>query len=286
MNVMWCASMSAKARSGSQRRMSTALIPLAPGRVTAFIRPEMWARGAGIRMASSGTRPCTARHELRLVGQSGLGVQHPLGAPCGTGGVQHHRQVSGALVVYSGDRLALSRPGVRPGRGPPPGPGRVGPGCGRARPARLVVHGRGHRPQPPARPVQGHGLPAVGRLPGHRVAAPRRPGPAARRPAARPRRRVPRRRSGFRRRARPGSTSTTWSVRRPAAPACGGRAHAGPGRCGTRWGPGAGSRRRWSVGVSRTGQGWRQPFLARTIMVNRSVTTGSPSVSRQSISRT
>ena len=59
MNVISSRSMISRARTGSHLAMGTTRRPDTPSS-TPFSRPEMWAIGAGSRMASSGPSPCTS----------------------------------------------------------------------------------------------------------------------------------------------------------------------------------------------------------------------------------
>jgi len=54
MKVIAAVSMISSAASGSQRAMRLTRIGTTPGSSTALSSPEMWARGAGIKIASAG----------------------------------------------------------------------------------------------------------------------------------------------------------------------------------------------------------------------------------------
>ena len=60
MNEMWCDAIVASASPGLHFAMSSTRIGSTPGSSTPFNRPEMWASGAGMRMASSGVSWCAA----------------------------------------------------------------------------------------------------------------------------------------------------------------------------------------------------------------------------------
>ena len=113
-------------------------------------------------------------HELRLVGQAPLGVEHGLRRPRRARGEEGDSEIAraGSRRVRS-DWSALSEQPVDVGRGGEHEPGLdLGQGGRRFGRPRAVVHGDGDRTEAPAGPVEKDDLLDVVQLPGHGVAAP------------------------------------------------------------------------------------------------------------------
>ena len=188
------------ARSGDHRSMSTEVSPPAPGCITAFDRPEMWAIGAGIRTMSRSSRPWMSSSDGCLVVEGSVGVQHALGAAGGPGGEEDDRQVGAHGRRPRPRASASSSPSNPPSPRTSIAPAMLARGRARCRqhdhagstsaPRRADVGGggqvvdrRGDRPESPAGAVEDDRLPPAGCLERDGVAATDTPGPRGRRPA-------------------------------------------------------------------------------------------------------
>ena len=165
MNVMRSLSITRSASDGSHFAMSTVFIGTTPGTVMPLSNPEMWASGAGMRIASSGVRPCTDAMSRALYASRPWVWITPFGGTARSRGEQHNRgQVGIGTDVVDGlarRRLAFDHQ----------------PRVHHAEDAfhvgwsGQVMHGRGDGADAPARSIQHDRVDDVGELPAHRVAA-------------------------------------------------------------------------------------------------------------------